>query len=403
MTTSEPRSKGHTRLAADIRALAAIERPSASPGEEAAARWVRSRLRETGLQAEIEEFQFNPAIGAVWGLHSLAALLSAALGLGVGRAPRLGAVLAAFTAASFWGDATTEFHLMRRLLPKRPSYNVLARIPNPGARRIVIISAHHDASHSGLVFHPWMLEQATRIRGEASPPPLEIPLLSMIAISAAAALRGIGLRHRILRRSLVFGALLNAALFALMQDVSRSPVSPCANDDASGVAVLLALAEQFTIQPPADLELWFLSTGSEEGMLGGMSAFIERHGTELEGRRPFVLNLEMAGSGRPVYLESEGFLRRHSYHQEAVELARAVSAEDEFEGVGSVAVAPFVSDALIATRHGIPAITIASLNAAGYVPNYHWASDTPDNVDLRSVENTYAFCQRLLTRLAERQ
>ncbi len=93
-------------------------------------------------------------------------------------------------------------------------------------------------------------------------------------------------------------------------------------------------------------------------------------------------------------------MRRRPYHLEAVELARAVSAEEEVTGIGSVAVAPFVSDALVATRYGIPSITIASLNASGYVPNYHWASDTAENVDLRSVENTYAFCRRLVARLA---
>ena len=400
MTTSQPQSALRDRLRADIRALAAIDRPSASPGEEAGARWVQSRLRDIGLRAEVEEFQFCGDIGPSWSLHGLAAVLSAALGLRGGRAARLGAAVGALTAASFWGDATTEFHLLRRLLPRRASYNVLARLPNPRAERILVVSAHHDASHSGLVFHPAIAGTAARLQGEASPPPLEIPLLSMIAISAAAVLRGAGVRHRLLRLGLFLGAILNAAFSALMHDLSRSPVSPGANDDASGVAVLLALAEHVTNQPPGGLEVWFLSTGSEEGLLGGMSAFIERHGAELRGRRPFVLNLEMTGSGHPVYVESEGFLRRYPYHAEAVGLARDVADEEEFADVGSLAVAPFVSDALIATRHGIPAITIASVNDAGIVPNYHWPSDTPENVDLRSVESAYAFCDRLVSRLA---
>ena len=183
--------------------------------------------------------------------------------------------------------------------------------------------------------------------------------------------------------------------------MSDTRLSPGANDDASGVAVLLALAEHLANQPAVGIEVWFLSTGSEEGLLGGMSAFIERHGSEFEGRRPFVLNLEMLGSGRPVYIESEGFLRRYSYQAEAVDLARDVAADEEFAGIGSLAASPFVSDALIATRNGIPAITIASLNDAGYVPNYHWSSDTPENVDLTSVEDAYAFSRRLVERLGE--
>ena len=93
-TTPDPQSGLQARLAADVEALASIERPSASPGEEIAARWVQSRLRDLGLEAQIEEFQFNPDLGTVWGLHEVLAVLSAALGLRRGRAAVLGAVAA---------------------------------------------------------------------------------------------------------------------------------------------------------------------------------------------------------------------------------------------------------------------------------------------------------------------
>ena len=39
------------------RQLAAISRPSASPGEEQAARWVASRLREIGLKAKVQSYR----------------------------------------------------------------------------------------------------------------------------------------------------------------------------------------------------------------------------------------------------------------------------------------------------------------------------------------------------------
>ena len=133
----------------------------------------------------------------------------------------------------------------------------------------------------------------------------------------------------------------------------------------------------------------------------GMQAFMKRHRRELDGRRPFVLNLEVVGSGRTTYLEGEGFLRRYPYHQEAVALAAEVASEPPFTSVNSLGNAPFATDALIATRYGVPAITVASLNDEGYVPHYHWPSDTPESVDLRSVESAYAFCHRLIERLAE--
>ena len=101
MTTLDAEPALHARLAADIRTLALIERASASPGEETATRWVQPRLRDLGLEAEIEEFQFNPDVGTVWSPHGLAAVLSAALGLRGGGAARLGAAVGALTASSF--------------------------------------------------------------------------------------------------------------------------------------------------------------------------------------------------------------------------------------------------------------------------------------------------------------
>lgn len=389
------------RLEQDVRALASIERPSASPGEEAAARWVQSRLRDLGLEAEVEQFQFNPDYWSVWGLHGLLAALSAALGrLGSGKA-RVGALTGALAAASFWGDVTTEFYLLRRLFPTRASYNVLARLPNPDATRVLIVSAHHDAARSGLVFHPLLYRLMARVQKEPSPPPLHLPLFTMLMISVGGALRGIGVQGRVLRWSLTAGALVNLTFAALMRNVGRSGVSPGANDDASGVAVLLALAQGLSREPPSRLEVWFLSTGSEEGILGGMAAFLERHRAELDGRKPFVLNLEMMGSGHPVFFEGEGFLRRYQYDRHAVNLAREVATETEFRDVRSLGLAPFASDALAATRAGIPAITVASLNDAGYVPHYHWTSDIAENVDLHSVARAYAFCRCLIARLAE--
>ena len=112
-----------------------------------------------------------------------------------------------------------------------------------------------------------------------------------------------------------------------------------------------------------------------------------------------MLNLEVLGSGRVAYLEGEGFLRRYPFGREAVALAEEVAREPEFAEVRSLGNAPFATDALIATRLGVPAITIASLNDAGYVPHYHWTSDTPEHFDLRSVEQAYRFCRRMIERL----
>ena len=120
-----------------------------------------------------------------------------------------------------------------------------------------------------------------------------------------------------------------------MADIGRSPVSPGADDNATGVATVLGLAHDLSRERPTNLEVWFLSPGCEEGIMGGMMAFMDRHHEELAGRRPFFLNFEILGCGEPEYRTGEGFVKFYPYHPEAVGLAARVAVEPEFEGVGS--------------------------------------------------------------------
>src|SRR3954469_5022575 len=132
------------QLRADVEHLAAIERPSASPGEREAAEWIAGRLRSAGLDPQIEE---ERATGGFWwpvGLLNAVALAAAALPW-----RRVRQALAAAAVAALFDDIDHRRRGFRRLLPKRPTYNVWAEAGDADARRTVVIVAHHDAAHSG--------------------------------------------------------------------------------------------------------------------------------------------------------------------------------------------------------------------------------------------------------------
>ena len=391
------------QLASDIQTLAAIERPSASPGELAAARWVQSRLRSMGLAPQVERFQFNPDYWTVWGAHGVLAIAAAWLAIRGRRAVRVASLISLLTVLSFWGELTTRFSLLRRLMPTRTSCNVLARLSDDAEAPVLIVSAHHDAPHSGVVFHPRIPRALpSRLRGFAEPAAvLKAPFGGMLLVALAAVTRAFGARRHVVRRILLFGASINAGFLVLLWNIARSRPSPGANDNASGVAALLALAQRLSSDPPSGLSIWFLSTGCEEGMLGGMRAFLKQHRRELGGRRAWLLNLEVLGSGRPVYLEGEGYLGRRSYQGELLSLARELSQSGLLVNVDPWARPPFVTDALIAAQHGIPALTIASLDRDSRVSHYHWRTDVPENIDLASVETAYTLCHELIQRLAK--
>jgi hypothetical protein len=391
------------RIQSDIEALCRFPRGSASEGEQEAAQWVASRFQEIGLEPELETFHFYPEYWNVWGAHMLGALGAwLLLGRGGRRRRLLGAATTSFLAASFWGDAAARFHWLRSLFPARPSINVLARLPNQQAKRLLIVSAHVDAAHSGFVFHPALLDwRRHRYTDGEMPPMLILPFWALLSLAGASALRAIGLPRALAKMVALPGTVLSTVTAGFLADIRRNPVVPGANDDASGVGTVLALAQELTASPPRNLEVWFLVTGCEEGILGGMYAFLERHHAEMEGRRPFVLNLEMLGSGKPVYSEAEGLVTRFRFDPEAVSLAAEVGLEPEFEGVeGNTN--PVTTDALVAHHHGFPAITVMSLAADGRSPHYHSPSDTPENVDGTSLERCYRYLRRMIQRLDEK-
>ena len=390
------------RIQSDIEALCRFRRASASDGEREAARWVASRLKETGLDPELETFYFYPEYWNVFTAHMLGALGAwLLLGRGSRRRRLLGAAATSFLAASYWGDAASRFHWLRRLFPARPSINVLARLPNPQARRLLVISAHVDAAHSGFVFNPtvrrWL---GGRFADSDTRPGLILPFWGLLSLAGASGLRAVGLPRSLAKIVALPGTLVSAATLGLLADIRRRPTVPGANDDASGVATALALAQELVASPPRNLEVWFLATGCEEGLLGGMYAFLERHHAEVEGRRPFFLNLEMLGGGKPLYLRSEGLVSSTLMQPEPLSVAAEVAREPEFDGVEGIAW-PFSTDALVAHHHGFPAVTVMSMSADGQIPNYHWPSDTPENIDGGSLERCYGYLRRIVQRLDE--
>ncbi len=74
------------------------------------------------------------------------------------------------------------------------------------------------------------------------------------------------------------GIFLCAGYTAAMADIGSRAVVPGANDNLTGVAVLLSLARALREDgPPEGLRVILLSTGSEESFMEGMQAFGRRH------------------------------------------------------------------------------------------------------------------------------
>jgi hypothetical protein len=331
----ESSQAGNWRTA--IHELAAIRRPSASDGERRAADLIADRLRAIGCDATVEE---ERAHGGYWwpiGLVNALAAAGAALTLRRSRPWRraITAALAGAGATALWDDLGHGHRWFRRaVLPHRATWNVVAETGDADAERTVVFIAHHDAAHSGLVFHPILpriplkLAPGLHARAGRSFPLMYAVWLGPVLVCAGAILGA--------RRVLAAGAAVAAGATAAMADIGARASVPGANDNLSAVGVVIALASRLREQPVNGVRVLLVSKALVEAA---------------------------AVAGRPI-----------------VRGLRTTAA----------------TDAIIALRAGYPVATLASVDETKLPMNYHWPNDVPDALHWVTIEDAIAVCEQFL-------
>lgn len=375
--------------------LERIERPSASEGERRAAEWLVERFAELGAGARIEA---EPAHGTYWWPLGIGAGLGALGGiLGLRGRRLLGGALASAAAAGMASDFPPGKRWLRRALPRRTTYNVLCELGDPEAERTVVLIAHHDAAHSGLVFHPELPNIADRLgmieRTDTSPP-LMAPVVGGPVLAALGALTG----KRLLSK---LGVLLGLGSAAAMAEIGQRAVVPGANDNGTSAVALLALAEHLIAKPPENLRVILLSTGSEESFSEGMKAFGERHFPTLPRDKAFFLCLESIGSPHLLVLRGEGFLKMREYPPRSLALMDGLADELEVWLYPNLRLRNG-TDGLESLAAGYETAVIAGCTDLKQPANYHWPNDLAENVDFGTVADGIRLSEAAIRRLDER-
>jgi putative aminopeptidase FrvX len=375
-----------------IERLAAFERPAASPGEREAAELIAAELSELGLRTHTERIDVH---GTYWWPAGLATGAGALAGV-LRRRP-LGTLLGLVAAAAMADDvgAARRQHL-RRLLARRRATNVIAELGDRNAPHTLLVVAHHDAAHTGLVFSPTAarapFRRFPRLHARTNTTaPLMWPAVGAPLAAALGQAAGLVWLRRL-------GALVSAAYAAAMVDIGRSPVVAGANDNLSGVAAMLSLARALAARPPVGLRVVLLSNGAEESHQEGMVAFARRHLRGLDPDRTHVVCLDTVGSPHLLMLEGEGMLAMHEYQPAALALVQSVADELGVFLWRGLRLRN-ATDGLVTLRAGLPTVMLGSVDRWKLPTDYHWPTDTPDRVDLSSVADAARLCLALTERL----
>lgn len=377
---------GMAEMRRDIEYLAGslAHRGASTESERAAAEYIRERFSVHTPDTEIDDFF---AIESPWLLFAsyygeflivaLLAFWQPWFAFGYGLAVSILYLL------EFSG-----YRVLAHILPQYETQNVVARVLGDRPEKLFVVTAHYDTPKFSAVTAPrsqrWLRTMHLAVLA------CMFAVLATCAAEAMGAGTGEAVRYDLVVRWCAVTALLCAAA-ALFTCEYSGEFTRGASDNASGVAVLLDLAQRFTQDRVDDADVWFVATGSKETWLSGMRRFITTH--RVDRANSYFLNIDHVGSGTLHYVTGEGLLQRVSGDPEMVRVA-----EDEASrhGASPLAWNGLPSDAFLPMSRGYRAM---SITAAGGPDGYDDDSDRAGAIDYATVTAAAAYAEAVLRRL----
>jgi Peptidase family M28 len=387
----------HPALREVIERLAPLQRAPGSAGEAEAADWIAQRLRDAGCEAQVEAAEYHDGYARPIGMLTAITML-AGLAAMRGRGRIVGGLLAALSGAAIADDVANTQRVFRRLTKPLPTQNVVAITGDRDAERTLVVLAHHDAASTGLVFDPrfqaWL---AHEFPGLVERLDTSFPLWWLVLAGPGTVALGAALR----RRSLVaLGTAIAAITTAAMANIHTSPVVPGANDNLSAVSVLVALAERLRDEPISGLRVMLVSCGAEEVIQGGINSFAAEHFPQLPQDRTWFLALDTVGSPILAMCEGEGPVVMEDYYDRRFRDLIARAADGSGAPLRRGMRARNSTDAVIPSHARYPTALLVSIDRHKALSNYHLPSDTPENIDYRTVAHALHVTEAVARELA---
>ena len=380
-----------------IEKLAPIERPPCSDGERHAAAWIADRLRDAGCDVSVEhEVAWGPwppnltTLGVIGMLGALMVMFKRRL---------KGLLYAAVALAGLIDEVQNGPRVFRRFVrSKKRTVNVVATTGDKAATKTLVVHAHHDAAQTGVFFDQGWAMTLHQLKPDLiSKRKNQIPQWWLgVAPPVLTMLSAITHWRRPARWAFGLGALGTSTVANIM----RSPTVPGANDNLSGVAVLVGLAEALEEKPIDGLRVILVSAGAEESFQEGIRAYMERHRDELDPGTTWFLNVDTVGSPHLVMLDGEGPVWMEDYTAPTFRALISECAVEKGIDLEAGVRARASTDGIIPSRAGYPAATLVSVMPWRLPGNYHLMTDTPGNVEYSSVVDAIRLAHAVGERLA---
>jgi hypothetical protein len=299
----------------------------------------------------------------------------------------LAGVVHAGAAWAMFAESDFRWNWTHWIIPSKLSQNVLALCPADESPRYKVVMTAHIDSHRTPFFNSTPTWQRV----------YNFSFKIIFIVLCLGALLGL------------LAGMLDSAIFSVLLHLSsiptvlgllaflhadRTPFSPGAYDNGSGVACMLAMAERLSQNPRRHTEVWFVGTGCEETGAGGMLALVNEKADPW--RDALWLNLDQTGIGGLYLRLQEGMLMRYKIQPRALQVARLAA---EASGVKvRERVSQAFSDSIIAHQRDLLALSIGSspIEPGSTTPR-HQMTDLPYQIDRETMRNTILFVDRLVS------
>ena len=365
-------------------------RGSTTPQEVEAAGYATNVLKKAELSPTTEIFKSARSSYYPFVLFTGLVLFSVVLFWIGGRSGAILALIITILAtASILLEMTFRPNLLRWVLPKGQSQNVSATIqPTGQPHQRVVLLGHLDTHRTPLIFSSdgWI-----KLLGKLTPITLACTLALVILFAI-----GIGSPAMIWRLWSIPFALFVLALFLLTAQADFSSYTAGANDNATGAAVVLNLAERLHDEPMMHTAIHIVLTGCEEVGCYGADAFAQAHRDQLKDAIWLPID-SIGGIGASVaYLTSERFLLTSRSDPALLVLADQIAKQHpELDAMPHQFQSTYTEGA-IGAKHGLRILPILGLRRDGVHPEWHRPTDIIKNVDTAVVERAETFIWKLL-------
>jgi hypothetical protein len=300
-------------------------RGATTPEEKRAAEYARDQLQQSGIKdARVEAYRSPRSAWlpltivfslAVWGTIVCWGSFYLTRVPAIGAA--IGAALCAFSAWTVYRIATYHQHPLRHWLSTATSHTTVGHInATDTAKQHVVLVANLDTYPANKVFRTL---RRTRLFYGA----LRLAAASLVLSVGLFVLGGLQAWDFAFVSAGLCGLVQSAGILLTIQ-ADQGDFNAGANDNASGVGVVLALAGQLCEAPLRQTEVWIVCAGSHTVDDGGLRWFMRRQ--SVLSKTAWFIGCQRLGRGDQVtYVKREGWLPRTTREEVRDLIARAAT------------------------------------------------------------------------------